>query len=285
MFCRNCGVELVGYSDSCPNCRLKQPPSRMTYFVSVLLVLVLGIGLGLISMFAYDFYTTSEPVISTQVSEWKEINKESVTFAVPKFIEEREAPRHLPEVIAEAQHCVYTVRTYREQGSGFLYNEDGIIVTNAHVVAGMENATIITQNENEYEGEIIGFSERFDVAIIRVKEFEGREPFPIDVEEEYMTGEEIVALGSPSGVQNTATVGHITNTNRNLTINRYEYEDLYEISAKISKGSSGGPLLSQKNEKFIAINAAKSLADPSIGYSIPLYKIESLITEMIENEA
>ncbi|WP_416147415.1 S1C family serine protease [Salipaludibacillus sp. HK11] len=246
-------------------------------------MLLLGVGLGAISLFGYQSYVTSPPLVSTQISEWKDTYKEPVLFEVPTFIEVRETPRDLTEVIADAQNCVYTIETFREQGSGFLYNEEGIIVTNAHVVEGMESATIVTSNGNEYSGTIKAYSEKFDVAIIYVEEFEGREPFPLEEDKEFMTGEEVVALGSPSGVNNTATIGHITNTNRHLTINQYHYEDLYEISAKISHGNSGGPLLSQKEEKFIAINAAKNLADPSIGYSIPLYKIKSLVQEMIEN--
>jgi len=255
----------------------------MKFIVSSLLMLIFGIGLGMTFLITYQSYTTSEPVVSTQVSQWKQLNREPVSFEVPEFIVERDAPRELTEVIADAQDYVYTIKTYREQGSGFLYNEEGIVITNAHVVEGMESATIITKNGNEYTGILKGFSERFDVAILYVEEFEGRETFPLEKEQEFMTGEKIVALGSPAGVDNTATIGHITNTNRDLTINRYQYEDLYEISAKLSEGSSGGPLLSQKTEKFIAINAAKSLADPSIGFSIPLYKVESLIDELIQD--
>lgn len=284
MFCQNCGVEMVDSSNTCPNCRIKKSPSRMNYFVSVLLVLILGIGIGMTSLLSYQSYASSDPVTSTLALESKQLYKESVLYEVPVFIEEREAPRDLTEVIAEAQESVYTIRTYREQGSGFLYNKEGMVVTNAHVVAGMKNATIITKNGNEYTGTIKGFSERFDVALLYVEEFVGRDPFPIEKENEFMTGEEIVALGSPGGVSNTASIGHITNTNRDLMINKYEYEDLYEISAKISEGSSGGPLLSKKEEKFIAINSAKSLADPSIGFSMPLYKVAALIEELIEHK-
>ncbi|PYZ92707.1 peptidase S1 [Salipaludibacillus keqinensis] len=284
MFCQHCGTQMKETDETCPQCQSKQPPSWKKFVVSVFLMLIVGIGVGITSITTYQSATEKTPVVGMEVTHLKETYKRSTLFQTPYFIEVREAPRDLTEVIADAQHCVYTIVTWGEQGSGFLYNEHGMVVTNAHVVQGAETATIITKNGNEYEGTLQGSSNRLDIAVLHVEEFEGREPFPMEVDEPFRTGEEVVALGSPGGVHNTATIGHITNTNRDLWIGHYEYEDLYEISAKISEGNSGGPLLAKNHEKFIAINAARNLNDPSIGYSIPLYKVKSLIDDMIAGE-
>ncbi|SES05094.1 serine protease, S1-C subfamily, contains C-terminal PDZ domain [Salipaludibacillus aurantiacus] len=283
MFCYKCGIQLMRSDPACPNCRSKQPPSRKKFLTAVILALVIGLIAGIQGGVMYQSAVASPPLTTAPGAERSDTVKELKTFAVPAFIEERDAPRDLTEVIAEAQECVYTIEAPGEQGSAFLYNEQGIVITNAHVMRNSATATVITNEGEEYTATLEGSSEHMDVAVLHVEELEGEEPFPLEKEKEFKTGEEVVALGSPKGVRNTATMGHITGTNRDLTIGTYRYEDLYEISAHISEGNSGGPLLSKNEEKFIAINAAKSLDDPTIGFSIPFYKISSLIDELMNS--
>ncbi|WP_425335387.1 S1C family serine protease [Salipaludibacillus daqingensis] len=191
----------------------------------------------------------------------------------------------IEEAIERAQETVYTISTEHEQGSGFLYNEDGLVLTSSHVISGQEYISVEDKDGNLYEGKLKGSSDYMDVAVLEVEEFKGLEPFPREDERVFDSGEEVVALGSPQGVSNTATSGNITNTDLNLTIDQYEYEDLYEISANIEEGNSGGPLLAKKDQRLIAINAAKNIDDPSIGYSVPFYKIDDLIEQLaMENE-
>lgn len=97
-----------------------------------------------------------------------------------------------------------------------------------------------------------------------------------------MIGEEIIALGSPSGLNNVASKGYITSEDKCFNIGSYVYEDLYQISSPVSKGNSGGPLVAKESKKIIAINSAKNGMDTTIGFSIPLYKVISLIQSWIE---
>lgn len=129
---------------------------------------------------------------------------------------------------------------------------------------------------------MIGYSNDTDVAVIHVPDLIGQAPFPIELSNSEMVGEKIVALGSPSGLNNVASQGYITSEDKSFNIGSYVYEDLYQISSPVSDGNSGGPLVAKQSEKIIAINSAKSGMDATIGFSIPLYKVISLIQSWIE---
>ncbi|WP_158282272.1 S1C family serine protease [Salipaludibacillus keqinensis] len=286
MFCRKCLVNIHKSDEQCSNCGTDRSLFRKGIILaSALFLLVILSGAYLYQSIPGNTATTDQQTASF-LAERSEGKKEIGSFEVPVFIEVREVMREeeiaarTEEAIEEAQETVYTIATPNEQGSGFLYSEDGIVLTSAHVVRGHDLITVVDQSGDIYEGRLLGSSDYMDIAVLEVEEFKGTEPFELDTSQEFDSGEEVAALGSPKGVQNTVTEGNITNTRLNLTIDEYEYEDLYEISAGIVEGNSGGPLFSIEHHCFIAINAAKSLDDPTIGYSVPLYKIEDLIDEL-----
>lgn len=192
-----------------------------------------------------------------------------------------EQKKHLTEIIASAQDTVYTIFASSTQGSGFLYDTEGHVVTNAHVVEGELDVYVKTIDEEEYPGKVIGYSAETDIAVIEVPNLANQQPNQLDIENEAAVGEEVIALGSPLGLENTATMGFVTGKNRDFTIDIYTYDNLYQMSAPISPGSSGGPLIS-KDEKVLAINSAVSIADNSIGFSIPLFHVAGLIQKWID---
>ncbi|HEY5588589.1 MAG TPA: trypsin-like peptidase domain-containing protein, partial [Candidatus Paceibacterota bacterium] len=127
-----------------------------------------------------------------------------------------------------------------------------------------------------YKGAVIGKSDTTDVAVIRVSELAGKNPFKIRKDKNLEVGDEVIALGSPLGLQNTATTGIISGVNRDFTIEKYEYKGVYQISAPISPGNSGGPLLDRKTGEVLGINSAK-VGEETIGFSIPINQILSLV--------
>lgn len=186
-------------------------------------------------------------------------------------------------LIETALQSVYTVYSEFHQGSAFLYDEFGHVVTNAHVVEGSFQVTVTSKDGKEYEGKVIGYSNVTDVALIHVPELVGQIPFPIEKEASAHIGEEVIALGSPLGIENTATVGYLTGKDRNFNIPPHTFENVYQISAQLEPGNSGGPLLSISDKKFIAINSAKHLDAEKVAFSIPIYQVVSLIEEWIKH--
>src|SRR5699024_566977 len=135
---------------------------------------------------------------------------------------------------------------------------------------------------NEYTGSLIGYSNEIDVALLSVPELSGTTPFALATDEKSVVGEEIIALGTPLGLENTATFGYVTRLNRTFNIPPHTFNNVYQISAPIEPGNSGGHLLSVDHEKIIAINSAKNIDEENIAYSIPLHQVVSLVDEWIQ---
>ncbi|MBA9025635.1 S1C family serine protease [Peribacillus huizhouensis] len=221
--------------------------------------------------------TVTEPVKQVMEEQAK-----PVVLPAKKTEAQVESKKDITDVIAEQQTKVYTIYTESAQGSGFLMNHKGDIVTNAHVVEGYVQAIVKNSDGSEYGGQVIGYSNNTDIAIIRVPELAGKEPMALETSNQTLIGEEVIALGSPHGLENTATIGYITGVGRNFYIGNRSYENIYQMSAAISPGSSGGPLLSKKSGKTIAINSAKMIGEEAIGFSIPVKDVYSILQDWVE---
>ncbi|GGA72676.1 S1C family serine protease [Ornithinibacillus halotolerans] len=197
------------------------------------------------------------------------------------IIENEDESLALKDIIQQAQKKVVKIETMDGSiGSGFLYNDMGDVITNAHVVSGVKEVTIITSDELFFTGTVIGISTDIDIALIRVDGMRGMEPLQIRTEKAEL-GDEVLALGSPLGLENTVTTGIISGLNRDLEIEQYFYEGLYQISAPIAPGNSGGPLLHSETGEVIGINSAASDIG-TIGFSIPIMNVLSLIKSWSE---
>ncbi|RSL35249.1 serine protease [Salibacterium salarium] len=195
---------------------------------------------------------------------------------------EAQEEKGMQKIIHETQKSVVVIETDMAQGSGFLYNDKGDIVTNAHVVDGVNTVRVRFSDSEVHTGTVIGRSNNVDLALVRVDSLEGVEPLPM-LENEYLeVGTEVMALGSPNGLENTVTTGIISGRDRDLEIPPYSYEDVYQISAPIAPGSSGGPLVEQTTGKVTAINSAK-MTEGDIGFSIPINDVLPQLNEWSEN--
>ncbi|MFD2924084.1 S1C family serine protease [Halobacillus naozhouensis] len=181
------------------------------------------------------------------------------------------------DIIYESQKLVVQIELKNGSiGSGFLYNKKGDVITNAHVVANAKQVTIVTADSKEMKGEVIGISRTTDIAVVRVPGLKGRTPLPIDKTADVELLTEVLALGSPLGLQNTVTTGEISGLNRNFELPPFTYENVYQISAPISPGNSGGPLLNGNTGEVMGINSAK-LGQETIGFSIPILDILPMV--------
>jgi len=188
-----------------------------------------------------------------------------------------ERTKSLKDIIFETQKYVVMIETESgNQGSGFVYNELGDLITNAHVVAGTRFVRVKTSDARELQGEVIGISTEVDVAVVRVAELADAGSLTLVKYEKASVGDDVVSLGSPLGLQNTVTTGIISGIGRSLQISPYTYTDLYQISTPISRGNSGGPLVDQSTGSVLGINSA-GLESSSIGFSIPIVNVLPLI--------
>ncbi|OWA34160.1 serine protease [Saccharibacillus sp. O16] len=189
----------------------------------------------------------------------------------------------LKDVIAETQKRVVMIELESGSlGSGFLYNDKGDIITNAHVVEGTRQVKVKTADARTLDGEVIGAGTKTDVAVVRVAGLAGSKPLTL-AKQAAEIGDEVLALGSPLGLQNTVTTGIVSGTGRDFTIDPYVYNNLYQISAPIAPGNSGGPLVDAKTGAVLGINSAVVTEQNSIGFSIPITGIRDTVEKWSQN--
>ncbi|MGN7385428.1 S1C family serine protease [Sporosarcina sp. SAFN-015] len=187
--------------------------------------------------------------------------------------DDKVVPTELKEIIHETEKLVVKIQLPDGSlGSGFLYNHKGDIVTNAHVVANAKNVTVSMSDSREFTGTVIGISRDTDIAVVRVSALEGTTPLKIAKERKAEIGDEVLALGSPLGLQNTVTTGIISGVDRDFDLEPFHYEDVFQISAPITSGNSGGPLVDSKTGEVIGINSA-GIDQGTIGFSIPIVNV------------
>ncbi|HHW58002.1 MAG TPA: trypsin-like serine protease [Clostridia bacterium] len=192
---------------------------------------------------------------------------------------------NIKAIIAENQEKVMYIEVDNGgdvvSGSGFLYNTNGDVITNAHVVGDAGEVKVKTYDGHEYIGTVIGRGRDVDVALIRVPGLAGKTPVKISSRKAEV-GDPVIALGSPLGLQNTVTTGIISGVGRTFTIPPYEYKDVYQISAPIAHGSSGGPLIDQNTGEVLGINSAGA-SEGSVGFSIPIGQVLPLVENWSKN--
>ncbi|WP_033541977.1 trypsin-like peptidase domain-containing protein [Planococcus sp. CAU13] len=266
MFCRNCGARIDSEAKFCNGCGVrtgKNAPKISRIAVGVISILLLaGGGFG-IQQYLTNEAPPEKPVIHESVAENRPVTNDK------------------KGIIKASQEKVYTILTDSGIGSGFLFTSNGMVVTNAHVVAGFTDVMVRNNAGVEEHGRVIGISDVEDIAVIEVAAYKGQKPLPVEMEVTDV-GSEVIALGSPNGFENSASIGYLTGVDRDISFD-FEYEGVYQIDAQIAPGSSGGPLLDAETGKVIGINSLLYNDGNAIGFSIPLYSIHDSLISWIEN--
>ena len=178
-------------------------------------------------------------------------------------------------------------------GSGFLYDDQGHIVTNRHVIAGADSVEVVFYNGERRDAEILGSDADGDLAVLQVQDVPaGIEPLPLAANGSAQVGEFVVAIGSPFGEQGSMTLGIISGLGRSLRSQRsttggssYSLPQVIQTDAPINPGNSGGPLLNLNGE-VVGVNAAiasTSGTGSGVGFSIPVEALHLIVPSLIEN--
>ncbi len=175
-----------------------------------------------------------------------------------------------------------TERKASSLGSGFIIKEDGIVITNNHVIANAEDI-LIRVGDKEYNAEVIGADPYMDLAVLKMKTTDKFKPVRFGDSTKARVGDWVVAIGNPFGLGGTVTSGIISARNRQIGLTRYE--DFIQTDASINQGNSGGPLFNLKGE-VIGVNTAIIAPGQSgsigIGFAIPANAASNVIDQLIK---
>jgi len=175
-------------------------------------------------------------------------------------------------------------RIEQNQGSGFIF-EDGLVITNAHVVNGSDQVIVGLTNGKKINAKLIGQDSFTDLAVLKI---EGKGPWPkakLGDSAKIKVGDWAIAVGNPFGLENTVTLGIISNLNRNVNqLGIYDKKlELIQTDAAINPGNSGGPLLNSDGE-VIGINTLiRSGPGAGLSFAIPINKAKDIAYELIKN--
>lgn len=171
-------------------------------------------------------------------------------------------------------------------GSGFVWDKEGHVVTNFHVIQDADKATVTLSDQSIWEADLVGYASEKDLAILRIKVPKDKlVPIPIGTSEDLMVGQSVYAIGNPFGLDQTLTTGIISALGREIkTRSGTPIRDVIQTDAAINPGNSGGPLLDSQG-KLIGVNTAiysPSGAYAGIGFSIPVDQVNWVVSDLIK---
>lgn len=176
---------------------------------------------------------------------------------------------------------------FESVGSGMVVDEQGYIVTNAHVVDGGEKIIVEfwTQGANQYTAIVVDLDSTLDLALLQLRPSlpQGTQRAAFADSSKLGIGDWVVSIGSPFGYEHTATLGIVSAMHRELMINKVAYNDMIQTDATINQGNSGGPLLDIFG-LVVGLNSAiltPEQAYTGIGFAIPINKVKQFISKTL----
>jgi len=169
-------------------------------------------------------------------------------------------------------------------GSGFIYDTEGHVVTNYHVVEDAEELSVTLADGETYPAEIVGADPSNDLAVLRIEAENLPDPIPLGDSDQLRVGKFVVAIGNPFGQEGTLTVGVISALGRIIESpdGRFIGEAI-QTDAAINPGNSGGPLLDLKGH-VIGVNSqiiSPSRASAGIGFAVPSNTVQRVVSQLI----
>ncbi|GKS66674.1 2-alkenal reductase [Nitrosarchaeum sp.] len=172
-------------------------------------------------------------------------------------------------------------------GSGFVFDKQGHIITNAHVVKNAKKVVVTFLDGRSYNADIVGFDEYTDIGVVKVNAgLSLLQPLPLGDSSNLKVGEPIAAIGNPFGLSGSMTSGIVSQLGRLLPSGAgYSIPDVIQTDAAINPGNSGGPLLNMRGE-IIGINTAIQSTTgefTGVGFAVPSQTLAKIVPNLIEN--
>ena len=215
-----------------------------------------------------------------------------VTIDTQRYVKKRKFPRNSQPFLDPYFERFFGLdspnenqpRIEQNQGSGFIF-ADGLVMTNSHVVNRSDKVIVGLNNGTKLKGKLIGQDFFTDIAVLKI---EGKGPWPkakLGDSTKIKVGDWAIAVGNPFGLENTVTLGIISNLKRNVSqLGIYDKKlELIQTDAAINPGNSGGPLLNSNGE-VIGINTLiRSGPGAGLSFAIPINKAKEIASQLIKN--
>ncbi|MCO6435898.1 MAG: trypsin-like peptidase domain-containing protein [Phycisphaerae bacterium] len=172
-------------------------------------------------------------------------------------------------------------------GSGFIWDENGYVVTNFHVIAGAEELEVRLADQSTWSAKVVGFERDKDIAVVKIDApGEKLTPIKVGMSNDLQVGQKVFAIGNPFGWDQTLTTGIVSALNReidSMILEGRKIHDVIQTDAAINPGNSGGPLL-DSHGRLIGVNtqiASPSGASAGVGFAVPVDTVNRIVPQLI----
>jgi Do/DeqQ family serine protease len=170
-------------------------------------------------------------------------------------------------------------------GTGVIYSQDGIIITNFHVVENADEIVVTLPNKHSYKAQLLGSDPNSDLAVLKIPA-SNLKPIALGNSDDLLIGEWVLAIGNPFELTSTVTAGIVSAKGRNIHLVKTQFpiESFIQTDAAINPGNSGGPLINTKGE-LVGINTAimsNSGAYNGYGFAIPVNIVKKVVRDLLE---
>jgi S1-C subfamily serine protease len=197
-------------------------------------------------------------------------------------------------IFSAVENAVVSVATFdtsggtvqqASSGSGFVYNTDGYLITNNHVISQGDRYEVTLLNGNVYEAELVGSDPYTDLAVLRIDPEATVDAIPLGEEEDIQVGAGVLAIGNPFGLSGSMTHGIISQTDRLLpATGGFSIPNVIQTDAAVNPGNSGGPLLNLEGE-VIGVNTAidtRTSTFSGVGFAVSASTVRRVVPELIQ---
>jgi putative serine protease PepD len=243
-----------------------------------------GVGAGAYALFHSNSSTTVvRPVQVTQ--SLQAADKSGSALSVSSIYKLTHKAVVEISVTSNGSSSPFEQQTQRSQGSGFVYDTNGDIITNQHVVDGAQSITVTFWNGKTSSAHLIGSDASTDTAVIKVdRPASVLQPLALADSSAVQVGDGVVAIGSPFGLEETVTTGIVSALHRQMTSpNNFTIDDSIQTDAAINHGNSGGPLLNMQG-KVIGITSqieSDSGGNDGVGFAVPSNTVRTIANKLI----
>ncbi len=172
-------------------------------------------------------------------------------------------------------------------GSGFVWDADGHVVTNAHVLQGADRAYVTLSDHTTWAANLVGYDTDYDLAVVRIDAPpDSLRPIALGASADLRVGQKVFAIGNPFGLDQTLTTGVISGLGREIvSVGRHRIRDVIQTDAAINPGNSGGPLLDSAG-RLIGVNTAilsGAGSSSGVGFAVPVDTVNRVVPSLLKH--
>ena len=255
-------------------------PMKRIYFFIIILLIVVG------SFFFWEHYVYNQRRIESHTREITPRGSLADFEKTTISIFNKAAPSVVYIFTERAISDFFGSRDIRQgAGSGFLWDRNGHVVTNYHVIEGAQRIQVRLESGEAIEATFVGGAAEYDLAVIRLRRNPTNiQPIPVGTSTNLQVGQTVLAIGNPYGLSRTLTTGVISALDRRLpTATGREVVGAIQTDAAINPGNSGGPLIDSSG-RLIGVNTAiisRSGSSAGIGFAVPVDTVNKVVPQLI----